>query len=51
MEVNSLDKKWDKEWCIRKSNSGVKLLTNLKEAVDIIYFNDTQTTLFPQDNE
>lgn len=51
VEVKSLDKKWDKEWCIRKSNSGAKLLINLKEAVDIIYFNDTQTTLFPQENE
>lgn len=51
VEVNSLDKKWNKEWCIRKSNSGAKLLTNLKEAVDIIYFNDTQTTIFSPDNK
>ena len=51
VEVDALDEKWMKEWCIRKLNSGDKLLTNLPEAVDIIYFNDTQTTLFPPDNK
>ncbi|PHR47290.1 MAG: hypothetical protein COA32_07665 [Fluviicola sp.] len=51
VEVSSLDKKWMKEWCIRESNSGDKLLTHLEEAVDIIYFNDIQTTLFPPENK
>ena len=46
MEVKSLNEKWIKEWCIRKSNNGKStLLTNLGEAVDIIYFNDIQTVL------
>ncbi|MDX1651565.1 MAG: erythromycin esterase family protein [Brumimicrobium sp.] len=51
VEVNALESNWKKEWCIRKSNSGAKLLTNLGEAVDIIYFNDTQTTIFPPKSE
>ncbi len=51
VDVKALDNKWMKEWCIRKSNSGNKLLINLGEAVDIIYFNHTQTTLFPPKNE
>ena len=46
IDINSLNKKWEKEWCIRKTNSGDKLFTNLTEAVNIIYFNDLQTTLF-----
>ena len=47
VEINSLGGDWQKEWFVRKTNSGNKLLINLGKAVDIIYFNDTQTTLFP----
>lgn len=51
VRVNSLDNKWMKEWCIRKSDSGDKILTNLGDAVDVIYFNHTQTTLFPPEKK
>lgn len=51
MDINQLDKKWDKEWCIRNSDNGAKVLIDLMDAVDFIYFNDTQTTLFvPQED-
>lgn len=51
VDMNALDQVWDKEWSIRKSNSGNEILTILREAVDIIYFNDTQTTMFGKEND
>ncbi len=51
VDLNSLNENWKKEWCIRKTTSGNKLFTDLEKGVDIIYFNDTQTTLFPPENK
>lgn len=51
IKMSDLDQKWNKEWFIRNLNSGDKLLTDLDKAVDIIYFNDTQTTLFRSEEE
>ncbi|NVK63738.1 MAG: erythromycin esterase family protein [Flavobacteriales bacterium] len=46
INVDDLSEDWKKEWFIRNLNSGDELLTDLDKSVDIIYFNDTQTTLF-----
>lgn len=46
LDVTTLDSSWNKVWCVRSTNSGNKLFIDLAKSVDIIYFNDTQTTLF-----